>query len=52
MSAVGLVVVGGHKVGWRPIMDCDHRRAMHEMRTERKNLRLVGVKEIFELNFL
>lgn len=49
MSALGLVV---GVVQGRSILDCDHRWAVREKRTKRKKLRLVGVREIFELNYM
>lgn len=43
---------GGGGTEWRPVMDCDHRWATPEIRTKKKKLRLVGVKEIFEFSCL
>lgn len=39
-------------IGWRPVMECDHRWAMPEPSTKKKKLRLVGVKEMFEFSCL
>lgn len=43
---------GGSGTGWRPVMDCDHRWAVSEIRIKKKKLRLLGVKEIFEFSCL